>query len=218
MNPGNFTPSSTPNGQEFLTAREVSSRLRLPLSTVYHLAKSGALPAVHIGKSWRFPAGALVELAGHKSAPASVLVVDDDAVTRAVVSGVLEPRGHLVAEAADAEIALKAARRQRFDWLLIDFKLPGKDGVRLIQELRNEYSLGQMIMITAFVDLVDLEKLFGLGAVTLLRKPLDGLQLIECVEGRSSRQGRTLNEPEPSGGTHTGPAALNSGSKTGHGA
>jgi excisionase family DNA binding protein len=182
----NLKPRSAASGQEFLTAREVSLQLRLPLSTVYYLAKSGVLPAVQIGRSWRFPAGAVAEAAIQKPPSARVLVVDDDAVTRALISGVLEPRGHEVVEAVNAETGLEAARRQQFDWLLIDYKLPGKDGVQLIQELRDKYSLGQMIMITAFADLVDLEKLFGLGAVTLLKKPLDASQLIECVERRVS--------------------------------
>ncbi|MGA2243910.1 MAG: response regulator [Verrucomicrobiota bacterium] len=189
MNLSNLTPVLATNGQEFLTAREVSHRLRLPLSTVYYLAKTGVLPAAHIGRTWRFLADAVAKFAGHKPAPSRVLVVDDDEVTRVLVQGVLESRGHLVVEAADAEAGLLAARQQRFDWLLIDFKLPGKDGVSLIQELQNEYSLGQMIMITAFVDLVDLEKLFGFGAVTLLRKPLEAAQLIECVERRLSYEG-----------------------------
>lgn len=182
MSPHNKTGSRLSNEQEFLTAQEVSERLRLPLSTVYYLAKSGNLPAIHLGRSWRFPSAAVAALGQLKSKSARVLVVDDDAVTRALVLGVLGSKGHVLVEAVDAESGMAAARRQRFDLLFIDYKLPEKDGIQLIQELRGEYSLGQMIMITAFADLVDADKLFGLGAVTLLRKPLDPDQLIECVE------------------------------------
>jgi excisionase family DNA binding protein len=183
------TPSkSTTDREEFLTAREVSLRLRLPLSTVYHLAKTGVLSAVQLGRSWRFSSAAVAVLAGCKVAPMRVLVVDDDAVTRALVLGVLEPRGHQVVEAADAQSALAVARRRRFDRLFIDFKLSDSDGVRLIEELLGGDSLGQMIIITALADLVELDKLFGLGAVTLLRKPLDTNQLIDCMERRLSAE------------------------------
>lgn len=177
-----FDSLSSANRQEFLTAREVSLRLRLPLSTVYYLAKSGELPATQFGRTWRFPAASVDKLGGRQPSPASVLVVDDDAVARMLIHGVLAARGHRVEEASDAELGLKVARAWRFDLLLIDFKLPGKDGVGLIQELRGTYSLGQMILITAFANLVDLERLSELGAVTLLRKPLDTNQLIESVE------------------------------------
>jgi excisionase family DNA binding protein len=182
MSPENMVRSPVDSSQEFLTAQEVSERLRLPLSTVYYLAKSGDLPAVHLGRSWRFPCAAVAALGERNFKSARVLVVDDDAVTRALVLGVLESRGHVLVEAVDAESGMAEARRQRFDLLLIDFKLPGKDGAQLIQELRGEYSLGQMIMITAFADLMDSDKILELGAVTLLRKPLDPAQLIECVE------------------------------------
>jgi excisionase family DNA binding protein len=165
---------------EFLLAEEVSARLRLPLSTVYYLAKSGDLPAIQLGRTWRFRSRDLDRLALH-TAPAQILVVDDDEVTRTLVVGLLKPRGHLLVEAGDAEAGLAAARQQRFDLLLIDFKLPGRDGTELVQELRSEYSLSQIVMITAFPDLVQINKLFELGAMTLLRKPLDTVQFLERI-------------------------------------
>ena len=167
---------------EFLTAEEVSVRLRLPLSTVYHLAKTGALPAIQLGRTWRFPSRAIAGLSGHKPATASILVVDDDQVTRTLVADILRPRGYVLVEAGDAEAGLVAARRQRFDLLLIDFKMPGRDGTELMRELGGEYSLSQMIMITAFADLAKMDPRFEFGTLTLLRKPLDAGQIIECVE------------------------------------
>lgn len=178
---------------EFLTAEEVRTRLRLPLSTVYHLAKTGYLPAIQLGRTWRFPAREIDELTGRKPATARILVVDDDAVTRELVTGLLRPRGHVLVEAGDAEAGLAAARRQRFDLLFIDFKLPGRDGSKLVQELAGEYSLSQIVMITAFPDLVQMNKLFELGALTLLRKPLEAGQLLECVArilGQNAEQKR----------------------------
>ncbi len=47
-----------------LIAEEVASRLRLPLSTVYHLAKTGDLPAFQVGRSWRFHAHEIERLMG----------------------------------------------------------------------------------------------------------------------------------------------------------
>jgi excisionase family DNA binding protein len=70
--------SGTAAGQKLLTAQEVAALLRLPLSTVYHLAKIGDLPAVQFGRTWRFPSREIAALTESKPAKARILVVDDD--------------------------------------------------------------------------------------------------------------------------------------------
>lgn len=167
--------------QKLLTAKEVAVKLRLPLSTVYHLAKAGVLPAVQLGRTWRFPADDITALAEQRLR-ARVLVVDDDAVTRAFALEVLTGEGHTVVVAATAEEGLVAARQQRFDLLLIDFKLPGMLGTELIRKLRPDYSLKDMVLITAFADLVAVDELGGLSTLTILRKPLDAEGLRECAD------------------------------------
>lgn len=47
---------------DLLTAAEVADRLRLPLSTVYYLAKEGKLRGFRVGRSWRFPAAGIEQL------------------------------------------------------------------------------------------------------------------------------------------------------------
>jgi len=164
-----------------LTADEVGRRLRLPLSTVYHLAKTGKLPAVQFGRSWRFPAASIERLGG-ATPSLRVLVVDDDAVTCGLVSSALEPCGCQVSEAGNVEQALQLCRRHRFDVMFIDLKLPDRDGTELIRELLGEYSLNQMVVITAHPDISLVGELLKLGPVTLLCKPLALEQLIECVK------------------------------------
>ena len=169
---------------DLLTAEEVAAQLRLPLSTVYYLAKKGEIPAVRFGRSWRFSAQGLERLAQNNARP-RILIVDDDAVTRTLVTETLTPCGCLVTEADSIKAALEAVRRQQFDGLLIDLKLPDGDGTALVRELRRDYPLSRMVIITAFPEVAQANALFEMGAVTLLRKPLSGDQLIECVEGYS---------------------------------
>ena len=173
--------AAPPVSSELLTADEVGRRLRLPLSTVYHLAKTGKLPAVQFGRSWRFPAASIERLGG--GTPSfRVLVVDDDAVTCGLVSSALEPGGCLVSEAGSVEQALQFCRHHWFDVLFVDLKLPDRDGTELIRELLGEYSLNQMVVITAHPDIGLVGKLLELGPITLLCKPLAVAQLIECVK------------------------------------
>jgi len=167
---------------EIRTAEEVSLRLRLPLSTVYYLAKTGALPGFQLGRSWRFYSNELDRLAQSKPAKPLILVVDDDAVTRQFVKDVLTSRNCTVVETGNVDEAMAAVRHRRFDLFLVDFQLPGQDGMEFIRQIQDDYSLTQVVVITAFADLAQADKLFDLGAMTLLRKPLDAGRLIECVD------------------------------------
>ena len=173
--------ASAAGPSELLLAEEVGRRLRLPLSTVYHLAKKGELPAIRFGRSWRFPAAGIERLLGGIMPVPRVLVVDDDAVARGLVDSALTPEGCQVREAESAEQALEFCRRQRFDVLFVDLQLPGRSGAELIQELLGEYTLDQMIVITAHPDLQQAASLLELGPLTLLRKPLDVSRLKACV-------------------------------------
>ena len=94
--------SATP---EFLTAEEVSARLRLPLSTVYHLAKSGVLPAIQLGRSWRFPCHEMDELAGRKSAKAHPVVLDESSELLECAAKILKTRTHEKEQANQEQIA-----------------------------------------------------------------------------------------------------------------
>ncbi len=180
MNHGASHGEDAPPG-ELLLAEEVARRLRLPLSTVYHLAKKGELPAVRFGRSWRFPRLGIQRLLagppGHR-----VLVVDDDAVTRGLVRAALEPDGCQVREAESVDQALDLCRRQRFDAFFVDLRMPQRDGTELIRALTGEYSLNQMVVITAHPDLSQAAALLELGPVTLLRKPLSIPQLKDCLK------------------------------------
>ncbi len=170
------------NSPQFLTAVEVSQRLRLPLSTVYHLVKTGVLPAIQLGRSWRFLAHDIESMTRTGTFAPRILAADDDRVARTLIVELLSPLGCNVIEASSVNEAWLATQRMQFELLLIDFKMPDGDGTELVRRLLPGYSLSQMVIITAFPDLAQLDKLFDLGALTLLRKPLEPSQLLECVQ------------------------------------
>jgi len=165
---------------ELLTAGEVGERLRLPLSTVYYLAKLGKLRGFRVGRSWRFPANAIGRLQAVNMP--LVLVVDANKAVRSFVTKVLQARGCRVEEAGDVAKAVSLARRNHFDVLLVDPTARGEDDTDLLRELKGDYSPDQMVIITAVPDLVSGKELTDLGAVTLLPKPLAAELLVACVE------------------------------------
>lgn len=165
---------------ELFTAAEVGERLRLPLSTVYYLAKAGKLRGFRVGRSWRFSA-ADVDRMQNTNEP-RVLVVDDHEPIRRLVVLALTPRGCHVEEAGSVDEGLVLARHTKFDVLLVDLKMPGRDGTELLRELEGTYSLSQMVLISALPELAKADALAGLAGVTILPKPLSANDLAACVE------------------------------------
>ena len=69
-------------------------------------------------------------------APARILIVDDTAINRELISAMLAPFGHLLSEAAGGAEAIEAANLGRFDLILMDLQMPGVDGVVATQTIR----------------------------------------------------------------------------------
>jgi DNA-binding response OmpR family regulator len=108
------------------------------------------------------------------------LVVDDEpSLIRAVV-GYLERDGFDVQSAPDGEQALRIARRDNHDVVVLDLMLPGIDGVEVCRVLRT-FSDAYVIMLTARADEVD--KLIGLsvGADDYLTKPFSPRELVARI-------------------------------------
>ena len=107
---------------------------------------------------------------------ATVLVIDDEPKIRDIVRRYLEADGFIVTECADGPAALRAARDERPDLIILDVMLPGIDGVEVLRRLR-ESSQVPVIMLTARGEEVD--KLIGLavGADDYITKPFSGREL-----------------------------------------
>ena len=168
---------------ELLTSKEVARHLRLPQSTVYHLAKTGQLPGFQVGRSWRFPRTEIERMIDTPFVGApTVLVVDDEETIRQLLHEALTQAGCAVTTAGGVEEALAATRQHRFDALLIDLALGSGSGIELIRELEGEYSLRQMAIITGRPDLLEAAPLLELGPLTVIRKPFAPSQVVACVE------------------------------------
>ena len=74
-------------------------------------------------------------------APKKVLVVDDEQDTLDFVSAVLEDEGVEILSARDGDAGLKAARAHRPDLIVLDLQMPGKDGLTVLIELRQDEAM-----------------------------------------------------------------------------
>ena len=119
-----------------------------------------------------------------KNSPATVLVVDDEALIRWSVSEMLGERGYVVTEAGSARMALDAVRNahEPFDVVLLDYRLPDSADLRLLQTVRSLTPTSQVIMITAHNSPELAQGATALGAYRVISKPFEVDSLAALVK------------------------------------
>jgi excisionase family DNA binding protein len=178
-----------PTDEVFLTTEEVLEYLQVNLRTVYRLIKAGKIPAVRVGRQWRFrkrdidawldsqrtQSGGSPTITAAAPAPrqgrARVLVVDDEASIRDLLSKTLALAEYDVDTAADASSALGRVRASEYDLLIADLKMPGMDGLTLIRQVKRIRAELPVIIITGFSTESSAIEAVNLGVAGYLRKP-----------------------------------------------
>jgi excisionase family DNA binding protein len=173
----------------FLTTEEVLEYLQVNLRTVYRLIKAGKIPAVRVGRQWRFRKRDIdawlesqrprnirpVPTAARIPAPATVrprvLVVDDEASIRDLLVKTLALAEYDVDLAPDGRAALERLRIIPYDLLITDLKMPGVDGLTVIKEARRLKTDIPVIIITGFSTEASAIEAVNLGVSGYLTKP-----------------------------------------------
>lgn len=101
-----------------------------------------------------------------------ILVVDDEEGARELFNTILTDEGYEVALAVDGEEALNRMKGDAYDLVVTDIKMPGMDGLQLLQELRKVGSTADVIMVTAYGEVESYLKAMSLGAAEYINKPI----------------------------------------------
>ena len=111
---------------------------------------------------------------------AKILVVDDEPHIRHLLNTILTNEGHTVIQAGDGDAACELASQDRPDVILLDIRMPAKDGLSALKELRElpETRSTPVIILTARDEKKDLITGFELGADDYLSKPFDPPELL----------------------------------------
>ncbi|WP_058834671.1 response regulator [Luteimonas abyssi] len=114
---------------------------------------------------------------------AHILVVDDSASMRQMVSFALTSAGYTVDEAEDGQVALGRAQGARFNAVITDVNMPNMDGISLIRELRQlpDYKFTPLLMLTTESAADKKADGRAAGATGWLVKPFDPDQLVATV-------------------------------------
>ncbi len=101
-----------------------------------------------------------------------ILVVDDEEGARELFQTVLTEEGYSVALAKNGEEALALFKKDSFDLVLTDIKMPIMDGLQLLQEIRKLGSTTDVVMVTAYGEVETYLKAMSLGAAEYINKPI----------------------------------------------
>ena len=113
---------------------------------------------------------------------AHLLVVDDDANTLASLARAFRLAGHEATVCDSAVRALELIKTQRFDLILSDVVMPGKDGLSLLEDLKAAGVATPVVMISGQANVEMAVRATRLGAVDFLEKPISSDKLLVTVE------------------------------------
>jgi excisionase family DNA binding protein len=190
--------------ETFLTTEEVLEYLQVNLRTVYRLIKAGKIPAVRVGRQWRFrkrdidawldsqrprggarPAPAIPPVTAPAKPTAAarprVLVVDDEASIRDLLAKTLALAEYDVDVAPDGRSALERMRMNPYDLLIADLKMPGMDGLTVIREAKRYKADLPVIIITGFSTESSAIEAVNLGVAGYLTKPFRVPQVLAAA-------------------------------------
>lgn len=171
--------------ETFLTTDEVLDYLQINVRTVYRLIQAGKIPAVRVGRQWRFRKrdidAWLEQQRGPRPSPGAdhaprtsrprILVVDDEPNIRDVLSKTLALAEYDVDVAANGETALEQLRARTYDLLITDLKMPGVDGLAVIREVRRSNPSMPVIIVTGYSTESAAIEAINLGVTGYLTKP-----------------------------------------------
>jgi response regulator RpfG family c-di-GMP phosphodiesterase len=114
--------------------------------------------------------------------PQRILIVDDDESVRDVISVLLREEGYACAVASGADMALDLVEQEDTPLVISDMKMPGKDGLWLLEAMRDRHPDTSVIMLTGYGDTEAAVDCLRRGAVDYLLKPPKLTDLIRSIE------------------------------------
>lgn len=118
----------------------------------------------------------------------NILVVDDGRSQREMLRDFLKNEGHSVGEAESGPLAIQQVRDGHYDLLLLDYKMPGMDGMEVLQEVKKINPEIDIVIITAFGTIETAVDAMKAGALDYITKPVEFDELLLLVERVSERR------------------------------
>lgn len=124
---------------------------------------------------------------------ANILIVDDEELVCKSCERILAPEGHEVDSVLSGQEALVQIEKKRYDVVITDLKMPGIDGMKLLDTVKERYEEVDVIMITGYASIDTAVESMKLGAFDYIPKPFTPDEL-RSVTARALERRRLLNE------------------------
>ena len=112
----------------------------------------------------------------------SILIVDDHPGMCRTLKDILEAEKYKVVSVFSGKAAISICEKQRFDVILLDFRMPDLNGVEIYLRIKNYTKGTRIIMMSAYSDDELKEKVLQLGDIAFLQKPLDIEKTLKLVK------------------------------------
>lgn len=119
----------------------------------------------------------------------SVLIIDDNDTTRAMLRSILRAEGiNVIGEARDGESGLALVRKQAPTVVCLDVMMPNVGGLDILPQIRTEFPDVRILMVTGATDRDTVQAAIQGGACGYLVKPFNGAQVVAAIEQASLRK------------------------------
>jgi excisionase family DNA binding protein len=179
----------------FLTTADALAYLKTTPRTLYRRLANGEIPAVRLGRQWRFRKGDLdrwvergdeptsrgVPQAERRSAPPRVLIADDDADVLATLVNILAVTDYRIETVRNGLAAMTRLRQTAFDLLLTDLMMPGPDGIEVAREAKKLWPAIKVIIVTGYPTTSSAIDALNLGVDGYVTKPFDPEDVLKAT-------------------------------------
>ena len=169
-----------------MTLKEVANYLRVTQQTIHRLLERRAIPAMKVGRQWRFDKASIDiwlrnNSVGTEAKEAEILVVDDDETICSLFRDTLEQSGHMVTTVNESSKGLELVKGQDYDLVFLDLKMPGMDGAELFRQIRLAKPKLPVTIITGYPDSDLMTAALKYGPFGVMNKPFRGSDILTAV-------------------------------------
>jgi two-component system response regulator HydG len=118
---------------------------------------------------------------------AKILIIEDDLTFSQILEGFLTRHNHQPTAAYDVKKSLKLLSQERYDLLLVDYRLPDGTGLDILTQVREQGTTVPFVIMTSFNDVRTAVKSIRMGAIDYITKPVNPDELLMVIENALSK-------------------------------